>query len=86
MKNARRGWDSVARSGAPNEDPGDKRKGCDIGYALAINSCEEVGDVETCTVTAPDAITAFAVPNPNSLSRRLLVFSGLVVRRVASSD
>jgi hypothetical protein len=49
-----------------------KGKGCDIGYALAINSCEEVDSVETCTVTALDAITAFAVPNPNcpSLSRR----------------
>jgi len=34
--------------------------------------------METCTVTAPDAITAFAVPNPNGLSRRLSVFSGLV--------
>ena len=39
----------------------------------------------TGTVTAPDATTAFAVPNPNSLSRRLSVFSGLVARRVASS-
>ena len=50
----------------------EKGKGCDIGYALAINSCEGVNSVETCTVTAPDAITAFAVPNPNfsSQSRR----------------
>jgi hypothetical protein len=49
-----------------------KGKGCDIGYALAISSCEEVDSVEACTVTALDAITAFAVPNPNcpSLSRR----------------
>jgi len=37
----------------------------------------------TRTVTAPDATTAFAVPNPNSLSRRLSVFSGLAARRVA---
>jgi hypothetical protein len=49
-----------------------KGKGCDIGYALAISSCEGVDSVEACTVTALDAITAFAVPNPNcpSLSCR----------------
>src|ERR1017187_9247244 len=49
-----------------------KGKGCDIGYALAISSCEGANSVETCTVTALDAITAFAVPNPNcpSQSRR----------------
>src|SRR5208283_2945517 len=43
-----------------------------IGYALATNSCEGANSVETCTVTALDAITAFAVPNPNfpSQSRR----------------
>jgi len=44
-------------------------KGCDIGYALAISSCEGANSVETCTVTALDAITAFAVPNPNSSSQ-----------------
>src|SRR5437870_9160868 len=27
--------------------------------------CEEANSVESCTVTALDAITAFAVPNPN---------------------
>jgi hypothetical protein len=50
----------------------EKGKGCDIGYALAISSCEEANSVEACTVTALDAITAFAVPNPNypSQSRR----------------
>jgi len=50
----------------------EKGKGCDIGYALAISSCEEANSVETCTVTALDAITAFTVPNPNcsSQSRR----------------
>ena len=49
-----------------------KGKGCDIGYALAISSCEEANSVDACTVTASDAITAFAVPNPNysSQSRR----------------
>jgi hypothetical protein len=29
-----------------------KDKGCDIGYALAISSCEGANSVETCTVTA----------------------------------
>ena len=50
----------------------EKSKGCDIGYALAISSCEGANSVEACTVTASDAITAFAVPNPNysSQSRR----------------
>jgi hypothetical protein len=48
------------------------KKNRDIGYALAANSCEGVGNVETCTVAVPDAITAFAVPNPgvSSQSRR----------------
>jgi len=48
---------------------GKKGKGCDIGYALAVTSCEGANNVETCTVTALDAITAFAVPNPNSSSQ-----------------
>src|SRR6266849_10858381 len=49
-----------------------KGKGCDIGYALAASSREEANSVDACTVTALDAITAFAVPNPNcpSQSRR----------------
>jgi len=48
-------------------------KGCDIGYALAANPCEGAHNVEACTVTAFDAITAFTVPNPNfsSQSRRI---------------
>ena len=45
------------------------RKGCDIGYGLAANSCEGVNSVDTCTVTALDAITAFAVPSPSVLSQ-----------------
>jgi hypothetical protein len=49
-----------------------KAKGCDIGYAPAASSCEGAFGVDACTVTALDAITAFAVPNPNypSQSRR----------------
>jgi hypothetical protein len=56
-----------AKTGRPT-----KGKGCDIGYALAASSCEGANSVEACTVTALDAITAFAVPNPNfsSQSRR----------------
>ena len=65
-----RGWKSFAG--------GTKLKGRDIGYALAVNSCEGVNNVDACTVTAPDAITAFAVPNPNCSSQSPLVFSGLV--------
>lgn len=52
------------------------RKGCDIGYALAANSCEGASSVDACTVTALDAITAFAVPDPNCSSQSTSVFSG----------
>ncbi len=58
-------------------------KGCDIGYALAISSGEEANSVDACTVTALDAITAFAVPNPNCSSQNQSVFSGLAALRVA---
>src|SRR6266567_8569543 len=58
-------------------------KGCDIGYALAASSCEEANRVDACTVTALDAITAFAVPNPNCSSQSQSVFSGLVANQVA---
>jgi hypothetical protein len=44
-------------------------KGCEIGYALGANSREGVGGVDAYTVAAPDAIAAFAVPNPGSSSR-----------------
>ena len=46
-----------------------KEKGCDVGYALAANSCERVRDVDACTVTAFDAITVFTVPNPGVSSQ-----------------
>jgi len=62
---------------------GSNRKGCDIGYALAVSSCEGVNSVDACTVTALDAITAFAVPNPGGILAEQSVFSGLVVPRVA---
>jgi hypothetical protein len=56
------------------------RKGCDFGYALAANSCEGANNVDACTVTALDAITAFAVPNPNGHLAAPSVFSGLEVQ------
>jgi hypothetical protein len=62
------------------------RKGRDLGYALAISSCEGANRVETCTITTLDAITAFAVPNPNCSSQNQSVFSGLDACRVASSS
>jgi hypothetical protein len=58
------------------------RKGCDIGYAPAVCSCEEANSVDTCTVAALDAITAFAVPNPNCSSQSQSVFSGSVALQV----
>jgi hypothetical protein len=65
-----------------NLHPGN-RKGCDIGYAPAISSCEGANRVDACTVAALDAITAFADPNPNCSSQNQSVFSGLVARQVA---
>jgi hypothetical protein len=59
------------------------RKGRDIGYAPAVCSCEGANSVDTCTVAALDAITAFAVPNPNCSSQSQSVFSGLVALQVA---
>ena len=68
VRNAQTIWETGFAAGRTLE----KGKGCDIGYALATGSCEGANSVETCTVTALDAITAFAVPNPNcpSQSRR----------------
>ena len=51
-------------------------KGCDIGYALAANSCEGANNVDACTVTALDATTAFAVPDPDLLLAELVGFFG----------
>jgi len=65
------------------KEGGEKGKGCDIGYALVANSCEGVHNVETCTVTALDAITAFAVPNPNCPSQSRRFFQVWLLFRVA---
>lgn len=62
---------------------GQKISSCGIGYALAVKLCERVGSVDACTTTAPDAITAFAVPSPGCFSQQV-VFSGLVAQRVTS--
>ena len=66
---------------ADDDEP--KRKGCDIGYALVADSCEGTDSVDARTVTALDAITAFAVPNPNCFSQNQSVFSGLAALPVA---
>ena len=66
------------------EGYGKNRKGRDIGYALVTSSCEGANNVEACTVTTPDAITAFAVPNPNCSSQNQSAFSGPAAARVAS--
>jgi hypothetical protein len=61
---------------------GENGKGCDIGYAPATSSCEGANSPDACTVAALDAITAFAVPNPNCSSQKQSVFSGLVALQV----
>ena len=61
-------FDLERKTGGKNE------KGRDIGYGLAANSCEGANSVDACTVTAPDAISAFAVPNPNGTSQNRRFF------------
>jgi hypothetical protein len=61
------------------------RKGRDIGYALAVGSCEKAHGEDACTIAALDATTVFAVPNPNRNLAALSVFSGLVTLRIASA-
>jgi hypothetical protein len=45
--------------------------------------CERAHSVDTRTVAALDAITAFTVPNPSFSSQSQPVFSGLVALQVA---
>src|ERR1700751_3412072 len=73
--------DRLFRQGAAIQGE-ENGKGCDIGYVPATGSCEEANSVDTCTVAALDAITAFAVPNPNCSSQNQSVFSGLVALQV----
>ena len=68
------------REGIDENEP-EKGKGRDLGYALAASSCEGAKQRGVCTITALDAITAFAVPNPNYPSQssrffRVWSFSG----------
>ena len=51
-------------------------KGCDIGYALAVYSRERAYSVDARTVAALEAITAFAVPNPNGSLAGVVGFFG----------
>jgi len=67
---------SIADGKIGEQEGKEKRKGCDIGYAPAIGSCEGAPSVDACTVTALDAITAFAVPNPNCSSQESVGFFG----------
>jgi len=60
-------------------------KGRDIGYALAANSCEGASRVESCTITALDVITAFAVPNPSYILAEQPVFSGQATNQVTQA-
>ena len=53
-----------------------KVKGCDIGYALAVSSCEGVHSVDACTVTASDVTAAFAASDPNLLLAKPVGFFG----------
>jgi len=69
---------AIARGKKPQ-----KEKGRGIGYALADGSYEGVANEESCTITALDVTTAFAVPNPNASSQSASVFSGLVALQVA---
>ena len=52
------------------------KRSCDIGYALAVGSCEGVSGVDACTVTASDVTTAFAAFNPNPLLAKVVGFFG----------
>src|SRR5271157_5953841 len=52
------------------------RKGCDFGYALVGNSCEGAPGVDACTVTALDAVTAFAGSRPQPTPRSAVGFFG----------
>jgi hypothetical protein len=65
-----------AKKGSIFKEAVSNSKGCDIGYALAANSCEGANSVDTCTVTALDATTAFAVPDPGLLLAELVGFFG----------
>jgi hypothetical protein len=51
-----------------------KEKAVTLVMVQPLASCEEANRVEACTITAPDVITAFAVPNPNHPSQSCRFF------------
>jgi len=51
-----------------------KEKAVTLVMVQPLASCEEANRVEACTITAPDVITAFAVPNPNHSSQSCRFF------------
>src|SRR2546422_2486291 len=53
----------------PALPPDTKGKGCDIGYVLATGSCEKPIAWKHAPSQPLDAITAFAVPDPNNSSQ-----------------
>ena len=61
---------------------GYKRKDCDIGYALAVSSCEGTLSVEHAPPQPFDVITAFAVPNPGYPSQSSRIFRVWVFREL----
>jgi hypothetical protein len=64
-------WDWIAYK---NERGMGNQKGRDIGYALAASSCEGANSVEHAPSQPFDAITAFAVPDPNYSSQSCRFF------------
>ena len=62
---------------------GEKVKAATLVTLQPSAPAREPTSVDACTVAALDAITAFAVPNPNCSSQNQSVFSGLVARQVA---
>src|SRR5579862_4198323 len=61
---------------------GYKRKDCDIGYALAVGSCEGTLSVEHAPSQPFDVTTAFAVPNPGYPSQSSRIFRVWVFREL----
>jgi len=51
-----------------------KEKAVTLVMLQLLASCEEANRVDACTITAPDVITAFAVPNPNHSSQSCRFF------------
>jgi hypothetical protein len=75
---------SIAESKIGRQEMWRESKGCDIGYALAVSSCEQAHSVDACTVTALDArslLSQFQTPTAPRKSQS--VCSGPVAHPVA---